>query len=177
MGTQEIIIPTSTIINAILIFAGVYIVSPAAMIVRDFLILRVAKAFILNKYYWDKMEIMQMDKAYLDIKYNKNWSCRDVPENGDGGLYEIDYKQVSKEEFDEYKCQFDFHKRRYRHNYNALIIRNNLINRVFKYYKLEDYLDAIRKDADSKYDRWVNHLTKDEFWESHKHTKSVNNEV
>jgi len=59
----------------------------------------------------------------------------------------------------------------YRQNYNALIIRNNLINRIFKYYKLEDYLDAIRKDADSKYDKWVNHLTKDEFWESHKHTR------
>lgn len=73
MGTQEIIIPTSTIINAILIFAGVYIVSPAAMIVRDFLILRMTKTFILNKYFWDKMKIMQMDKAYLDIKYNKNW--------------------------------------------------------------------------------------------------------
>ncbi|ARB25642.1 MULTISPECIES: hypothetical protein [Enterobacteriaceae] len=171
MGTQEIIIPTSTIINAILIFAGVYIVSPAAMIVRDFLILRMTKTFILNKYFWDKMEIMQMDKAYLDIKYNKNWSCRDVPESGDGGMYEIDCKKVSKEEFDEYKRQFDFHKRRYRQNYNALIIRNNLINRIFKYYKLEDYLDAIRKDADSKYDRWVNHLTKDEFWESHKHTR------
>lgn len=51
MGTQEIIIPTSTIINAILIFAGVYIVSPAAMIVRDFLILRMTKTFILNKYF------------------------------------------------------------------------------------------------------------------------------
>jgi hypothetical protein len=50
---------------------------------------------------------MQMDKAYLDIKYNKNWSCRDVPESGDGGMYEIDCKKVSKEEFDEYKRQFD----------------------------------------------------------------------
>lgn len=86
-------------------------------------------------------------------------------------MYEIDCKKVSKEEFDEYKRQFDFHKRRYRQNYNALIIRNNLINRIFKYYKLEDYLDAIRKDADSKYDKWVKHLTKDEFWESHKHTR------
>ncbi|GKX44774.1 hypothetical protein SOASR015_38080 [Pectobacterium carotovorum subsp. carotovorum] len=168
METPEIIIPISTIINAILIFTGAYILSPAAMIVRDFIILRLIKCFILNKYYWDKIEIMQMDKAYLDIKYNKEWSARDIPVNGDGGLHEIDSKEVSKDEFDKYKKQYDFHSRRYRINYNALIVRNNLINRVFKYYKLEDYLEAIRKDADSKYDGWVRHLKKNEFWESQK---------
>ncbi|MEQ6970866.1 hypothetical protein [Pectobacterium polaris] len=175
MEISEVIIPTSTIINALLIFLGAYVLSPAAMIARDFIILRLIKYFILNKYYWDKIEIMQMDRAYLDIKYNKNWSARDVPDSGSGGMYEIDSKEVSKIEFDEYKLQYDFHKQRYRNNYNKLIVRNNLINRVFKYYKLDDYLEAIRKDVDSKYEGWVAHLKKDDFWEARRNNINTEN--
>lgn len=158
MTASELIIPLSSIVSAIFIFLGVYIFSPLAIIARDFFILTLFKKYILNQKFYMGIDMLNLDKAYLDLIYNKSSSTYN-------NRYEIDNEEVTKEEYDKYIKQYNFHKNRFSKIHNELILKLNLIGRVCKYYKLDDFQESINKDIDKNYDIHIESLKKELFWQ------------
>ncbi|EJD6408706.1 hypothetical protein P7V44_00810 [Providencia sp. CRE-3FA-0001] len=158
MNTSELIIPLSSIVSAIFIFLGVYIFSPLAIVARDFFILTLFKKYILNQKFYMSIDMLNLDKAHLDLIYNKSSSTYN-------NRYEIDNEEVTKEEYDKYIKQYNFHKNRFSKIHNELILKLNLIGRVCKYYKLDDFQESINKDIDKNYDIHIESLKKELFWQ------------
>lgn len=129
MNTSELIIPLSTILSGVLVFLGIYVLSPLAIILRDFLILYILKKFIINQSYYMKVDALNLDKANLDLIYNKSSSYYN-------DRYEIDFKEVSELEYKKYIDQYNFHKRRFSSIHNELIFKLNLLGRICKYFKI-----------------------------------------
>lgn len=157
MNTSELIIPLSTILSGVLVFLGIYVLSPLAIILRDFLILYILKKFIINQSYYMKVDILNLDKANLDLIYNKSSSYYN-------DRYGIDFKEVSELEYKKYIDQYNFHKKRFSSIHNELIFKLNLLGRICKYFKLEDFQDSINKDIDKNYNIHSERLKKDLFW-------------
>ncbi|HGO6779710.1 TPA: hypothetical protein ACK8T7_003890 [Klebsiella aerogenes] len=158
---MELTISISTIITACFGFLGVYVLMPFALIGRDILLIKFINKVLLNDDFWQNVRIMESDKAHYNYFYSKGTTI-DYPIKNGSTTYKIDGKEVSKEKFESYEKNRDFHYGRMNSIWKRIALKNNIAVKMFKYFKLDEYNDFLEKRSAAFYELAMNFIKQNE---------------
>ena len=104
-----------------------YAIFPLVLVGRDLLILKGIEKWIINSDLNSKIRICELDRWYLDNKYNKRV---EVNLRNDGNVYKIDDEIVSHDVFEEYDRGKKFHQDRFYPIDQECPLQGHLANRL-----------------------------------------------
>ena len=113
----------------------VYIIFPALLVLRELLLHKALEKWVLTNQLNSMILMCESDRWYLNNKYNKSESIT-YTNDSDTKKYQIDTKEVSKDEYFNYVKNKSFHLTRFEKVDAKIAMRHNLITWFSRHYKL-----------------------------------------
>lgn len=129
---------------------GTYVFAPAFLVLRDFVLWKIIKRFVLNDRLHTLIEMRAGDVWYLKHKYNYSRSIRG---STSGTKYLLNEAEVSEEKFKEVSEAISVHERRADSAGAEIAWRSNLVNWLLRHYKQEGTSNPIPQWERDAYER------------------------
>lgn len=139
---MELTIGWGTIAKLLLAGIGTYVLIPAFLVVRDWLLWKSIEKFILIDRLRALITMRANDVWYLNNKYNYQ---RQVKMGQDGSKYYLNDIEVSWEEFNNVNAAIEFHSNRADVAGTNIVWKSNLLNWLLRHYKQEGDSNPIVK--------------------------------
>lgn len=139
---MELTIGWGTIAKLLLAGIGTYVLIPAFLVVRDWLLWKAIEKFILTDRLRALITMRANDVWYLNNKYNYQ---RQVKMGPDGSKYYLNDIEVSWEEFNNVNAAIEFHSNRADVAGTNIVWKSNLLNWLLRHYKQEGDSNPIVK--------------------------------
>lgn len=139
---MELTIGWGTIAKLLLAGIGTYVLIPAFLVVRDWLLWKAIEKFILTDRLRALITMRANDVWYLNNKYNYQ---RQVKMGQDGSKYYLNDIEVSWEEFNNVNAAIEFHSNRADVAGANIVWKSNLLNWLLRHYKQEGDSNPIVK--------------------------------
>lgn len=139
---MELTIGWGTIAKLLLAGIGTYVLIPAFLVVRDWLLWKAIEKFILTDRLRALITMRANDVWYLNNKYNYQ---RQVKMGQDGSKYYLNDIEVSWEEFNNVNAAIEFHSNRADVAGTNIVWKSNLLNWLLRHYKQEGDSNPIVK--------------------------------
>jgi hypothetical protein len=112
-----------------------YVVLPVLLVVRDLLLHKAIRYWILTEKLTLLISMCENDRWFLNNKYN---SSIKVISGNESVVYKIDDREVTREQFSEYEKGRNFHLNRFEIADSKLVMKHNLITWLTRHYKQAD---------------------------------------
>src|SRR5690606_18558788 len=139
---MELTIGWGTIAKLLLAGIGTYVLIPAFLVVRDWLLWKAIEKFILTDRLRALITMRANDVWYLNNKYNYQ---RQVKMGQDGSKYYLNDIEASWEEFNNVNAALECHSNRADVAGTNIVWKRNLLNWLLRHYKQEGDSNPIVK--------------------------------
>lgn len=149
---EQIDISALAILKIVLSGIFVYLIAPLLLVARDMVLLKIIERWVLTSELNFDINICESDRWHLNNRYQKKRAIK-FPTSGAESQYELDGKQVSKTEYDEYESGLKMHQSRFNLLDSKINSKHNLIVWLTKHYKQDDFKSPIPIWREEAYQR------------------------
>ncbi len=129
---EQLDISWLAIVKVIVAGMFTYIIFPALLVLRDLVFHYAIGKWVLTSKLNAIIMMCENDRWYLNNEYNKSVK---VNYSSSGSTYEINGKNVGKEEYSEYENGRNLHLKRFEYADSEIVFRHNLITWLTKHYQ------------------------------------------
>lgn len=147
---NEFDISTSAIIKIVISGVFIYLIAPLLLIMRDMFILKIIEKFILTESLSFDIRMCESDRWYLNNNYQKQRKIK-LPVSGVNKICELDGKEVSEEEYNNYESGLEMHRNRFQILDAKINSKHNLVFWLTKHYKQDGFESPIPKWREDAY--------------------------
>jgi hypothetical protein len=119
---------------------GTYVLAPALLVLRDIVLWKVIRRFVLNDKLYRQIQMRANDVWYLNNRYNYS---RSIEDSTSGTKYFLNDTEVSEMEFQKISDAISFHGKRADRAAAEIRWKSNLLNWLLRHYSQENSANPI----------------------------------